>query len=341
MNVFKYRANKEIEGKYRDTDSLLSHQYYASKMADLNDPFEGEFDEAISDLVRLFKELENTDSIEKSWNSIKEFKSVLGVFSIELKEKTNIFPVNELLWAHYSDSHKGFCIEYDIDKIISSYSPFYELNKVKVDYDINCPKVLIEDITQKQVILQKMYGTKSLPWNYESEFRLIFDNAGIKTYHPSALKNIYFGLNMDEKRQEDIINGLLGNDVVFYKMKKIGRTYNLKAEIICESNRIIDGRLNKAEYKILKETHQQTVENFHILLKINDYSNEYLKNFIVKFREEFATKQSNIFFYDDENVTKLIDIYPLVGQDNEFFSNHLVAQSTFDSNNYIWKYPLK
>ena len=50
-----------------------------------------------------------------------------------------------------------------------------------------------------------MFGTKSKSWEYENEIRLIYSTSKRKGYNPFALKSIYFGLNMDEKHQIQII----------------------------------------------------------------------------------------------------------------------------------------
>ena len=38
-----------------------------------------------------------------------------GVYSLIKPLDNETFPCSELMWAHYADSHKGFCIEYDLD----------------------------------------------------------------------------------------------------------------------------------------------------------------------------------------------------------------------------------
>lgn len=50
-----------------------------------------------------------------------------------------------------------------------------------------------------------MFGTKSKSWEYENEIRLIYSTSKRKGYNPFALKSIYFGLNMDEKHQIQIM----------------------------------------------------------------------------------------------------------------------------------------
>ncbi len=78
-----------------------------------------------------------------------------GVYSLSKDYK------NELLWAYYADSHKGFCIEYDYD-ILKQY-PCNEDNFFDVKYSKNVPIInlgIIFDIS----ILKKSLVTKSLSW---------------------------------------------------------------------------------------------------------------------------------------------------------------------------------
>ena len=79
-------------------------------------------------------------------------------------------------------------------------------------------KLIMASIVSCIVFLIKMFGTKSKSWEYENEIRLIYSTSKRKGYNPFALKSIYFGLNMDEKHQIQIIEGLTNRDIRFYKM---------------------------------------------------------------------------------------------------------------------------
>lgn len=343
MIGYKYRANLKLDDNYRDTESLLKHEIYAPTFEKLNDPFEASFDDSISKTTVMLKAKYgvNTDEIDKHWRSIQDFKKTLGIYSFELKTDTMTFPTNELLWAHYANSHKGFCIEYDVDKLISSNEHFYEINRIDILYQNECPIISINDIAESNTILQKMFGTKSFAWTYENEIRLIYETSSEKPYHPSSLKSIYFGLNMDLQEQNNIITGLENHDVCFYKMEKIKNTYQLKATLICENKRLIKNRLNNSDYKVMKTNHNPTVENFHVLLLTKNREQSFLLNFVTKFREEYASKKSNIWLYDDEQIYDLIGKYPLYGAEKDIFANHLIAGSTFDAPDNIWLYPDK
>ena len=117
-NVYKYRANIEINGEKRDTMQLTQNIIYASDMRNLNDPFEGS--------VELPKSYEHehwvTPIMQKLYSA--------GIYSLSKPKDGETFPCNELLWAHYANSHKGFCIEYDLEKISSGVTPGFDISNV-------------------------------------------------------------------------------------------------------------------------------------------------------------------------------------------------------------------
>jgi hypothetical protein len=104
---------------------------YATDKAGLNDPHEGLIEPLIlkqfSQLKTIFakaKELLNVDFVkienasEKvlvSFDNVLDKINNIGIYSLSRSYK------NELLWAHYSNSHKGFCIEYDLDYLVDYY----------------------------------------------------------------------------------------------------------------------------------------------------------------------------------------------------------------------------
>ena len=104
---YKYRANILITNpvtkkeERRDTNSLIKGELYAPKLKDLNDPFEGAV------------ELPNAASEDYWVTPLLQQSYRAGVYSMSKQKKGENFPCNELLWAHYANSHKGFCIEYD------------------------------------------------------------------------------------------------------------------------------------------------------------------------------------------------------------------------------------
>ena len=108
--------------------------------------------------------------------------------------------------------------EYDIEKLQDSENYTFDVNRMKIEYKNEPPIIGLDDIYNKDGFLIKMFGTKSKSWEYENEIRLIYSTSKRKGYNPFALKSIYFGLNMDEMHQIQIIEGLTNRDIRFYKM---------------------------------------------------------------------------------------------------------------------------
>lgn len=170
MKAYKYRANlldaKTL--KRRDTVSLLKYEFYASQFNDLNDPFEGSFELKMedSDKTKFYKEINPFDK---------------GLYSLALPIQGETFPSNELMWAHYADSHRGFCIEYELTEFEKILTPDFDIRgRINISYQADMPSISNEDFSDVFCIQKKVFGTKSFAWNSENEIRLVFDKSGIK-----------------------------------------------------------------------------------------------------------------------------------------------------------------
>lgn len=342
MIGYKYRANVIEEDNYlRDINSVLKDELWASSFDNLNDPFEATYVDDMTKELSIIEQAFKVDmiNVQSSWNGIMELKKSLGIYSLSLSEKD--YPSHKLMWTHYADSHHGFCIAYDIEKLIDSEPLLFNVDHIKVKYVEGLPQIGIRDVAQRANLMEKLFGTKTKDWEYEKEIRLLYTNYGIKHYSPFALKAIYFGLHMSEQYQNLIIDGLQNRDVKFYKMSKVEGSYELSPIFICENKRKIEAKLPLDSYEILKTDHNHTTENFHVLYKGSQIDEDTLQRFSSGFREEYATKQANIYLYDDKGILDLIGKYPLFGDDKQRLANHLIAVSMFDVLDEVWLYPYK
>lgn len=341
MIGYKYRANI-IDGNNvsRDINSLLNDELWASGLSNLNDPFEAVYKDNISKSLKLLEKIlkAGTGLVQKNWDDLMAFNNKIGFYSLALSN--NEFPDNELMWAHYANSHRGFCIAYDIKQLEFSQKSPYDVNEMKIVYKMDPPSIDVTNIGDKNFLV-KMFGTKSKIWEYENEIRLIYNHFGIKKYNSFSLKSIYFGLNMDEKYQIQIIDGLSNHDVNFYKMCMEQESYKLSPKFLCSNERQISNKLSPSMYEIIKTNHNFAVENFHVLYKGDVINNETMKQFVAKFREQHTNRQANICVYDSMDIIDIIDKYPLYGKDDLLMSEHLVAQSLFDTPEYVMMYPDK
>ena len=79
---------------------------------------------------------------------------------------------NDLMWAHYADGHRGFCIEYDF-KSLGIQHQLVQLS-FPVVYDDNI-EVLISDLNELNANIGMYAATiKKSDWKYEEEWRTFF-----------------------------------------------------------------------------------------------------------------------------------------------------------------------
>lgn len=205
---------------------IKTSHYYLPTRDRLNDPTEGVFNNQIqSELLGFMQGVPGLGERQELAEPIFEHARALstaidssGIFSLTHNH------TDELMWAHYADSHRGIAIEYDLD-LLTRFTPRAHLHTFDVEYEKKPPKLGLRDINNSKV-LQVMLGYKSPRWAYEEEFRVLVDNINGQIPHDyRAVKSITFGLNFPiEKRQ--VIIDLVSNKVTnFYEIKKIPNSY--------------------------------------------------------------------------------------------------------------------
>lgn len=136
---------------------------------------------------------------------------------------------NKLMWAHYADEYKGFCIEYLFhrddfrrdDFPNNSASRLFRINyRDSSDRPIDFENLVTPFSTSDAFI------TKSNDWSYENEVRLLQykpkQGALREQYKLSAntkISAIYFGYRCPEVNIQIIKKLLKDTDVKFYKME--------------------------------------------------------------------------------------------------------------------------
>lgn len=253
---YKYRTISSAVDLSRDhaVDALLNNQAIFSSRRNFNDLFDSKI-ELVKPAPREFKEiksivgkegkqllsecvhkgrftakgLEVIRDVEKSFNELIDSYAFLSVSNN---------PVSNLMWSHYADSHKGFCIEFK--------SEFMKAEKVI--YQQNIPKLNTIDFYRHYFKIHdgealghqiwRALRTKLDEWEYESEYRFHASNAMgripkgkdfIKiAYDAEFVESIIFGCRMQDNVKKFIMKNM--PETVKFK-QVVARTSTV--EIVC------------------------------------------------------------------------------------------------------------
>ena len=118
---------------------------------------------------------------------------------------------NLLMWSHYADSHKGVCLEWEIDESKKSealHEIIYE-NSITILEEVKTHPsgtLLLNVGTNGRFILRKFKA-----WEYEEEIRIINmpkvnNYKGLYKDFPGKLTAIYFGRNVNDDDLELVIS---------------------------------------------------------------------------------------------------------------------------------------
>lgn len=177
-------------------------------------------------LLRNYLELklniQSTQSENTRFISDAKIQSIVVKIRKKLMARTGIccffkdVAAHPLMWAHYGDSHRGFCVEYEVENFDDD---FHNVNysseqlKPSITEFLFCPR---ETIT-------KILTTKSFEWNYEKECRLLYvdelqDGNGKQIKYPESMKpsQLIKGQRFNEKENAELIANISVN-VISYK----------------------------------------------------------------------------------------------------------------------------
>lgn len=247
MNVYKYRSNEK-----RHLDTLMNNEIFAALPNKLNDLFEIKFnDQEIRNIAEL------SENINKYHLQANQKLEKIGIYSLSLNN------LNITLWSLYANENKGFCIEYDLNLILSFLTPNTLVKHSNVIYQEIMPELTLNDLNEQDIILKKTILTKYIQWNIEEEYRLIFELSGEKKVHPQAIKAIYFGEKMAKKSsetngkeisQECVMNSLKGRNIKYFQVASKKNEYKLdviEIEDLYKDSQKIVFKKNEIDKKVI------------------------------------------------------------------------------------------
>lgn len=128
-------------------------------------------------------------------NYLQEIDTRFGILSLTSKND------NLLMWSHYSNSHKGYCIGFD-KRILFE---LVEGTLSRINYTTQMPTIPLFDETG--IGANNILFAKSSEWEYEDEYRIKKHFAANKIFQfpNEAVKEIILGLKLTEAEKDEIL----------------------------------------------------------------------------------------------------------------------------------------
>lgn len=160
--LYKYYSN---ESKYA-FENIEEEVICFTPIESLNDPFEGisEYTYQITPEEKEYWNLVSKNTPDLLSKQMSDDIHDLVNFNYRIFSSSKDYD-NPLLWAHYANSHKGFCIGYNKSDI--------ENLSYKVS-DINYSKKIPTFDEIKEETFEELLYTKSDEWKYENECRALY-----------------------------------------------------------------------------------------------------------------------------------------------------------------------
>lgn len=203
VHLYSFRRFNEYS-----LSDLINNEISVSPSKNMNDPFDS--------IINLWGSEEQLKETCKEHKHIKNLSRSFDYFRIRsfCNGNTEDALNSLLMWSHYADEHRGYCIKYKLSKhfIKQDENDSFEHMFLKpIIYRKDEEKVDISGMTSINTDLA--FATKHESWKYEKEVRLIVYNPnkedafyGIPLDKDSCIEAIYFGCKCDPKTINTIKN---------------------------------------------------------------------------------------------------------------------------------------
>lgn len=227
--VYKYRIWDNIDLHKFQKRVLTDNEIYLSSPDQFNDPFDStlpfqykkrdlkekkiyakmysmactewphlthlEIDKIIKDRINSGAFKNGNYSNEWHDNFIKSINAEIGIYSLS-ENNSNI-----LMWSHYADSHKGYCIGLDYNILAQTFGSIGP-----VTYTNKFPRLSMFPKSATDDFI-RLFITKSKDWEYEREIRIInrFKARQIIRIPDECIREVILGYKMGQNSKDEII----------------------------------------------------------------------------------------------------------------------------------------
>lgn len=255
--------------KLRIQNSYLGDRYYWSSKYENYSSLKWKLFESKSkdfkDKVTIFLH-SKIEQIDTKVDILKNINIRIACFS--KLDKYEEFHNQIVMWSHYAENHKGFCVEYDLEFLkkdfqftLNDYDYYYKRDEYfkerneaiikaglfPVEYTANRINIPVTKLYQINFdsngkvkynsnideLIYKTFIVKSSNWSYEKEWRIIIDEQ-ISNYFDNKIpfpyaKSIYLGCKAENDLIDTMIN--IGEElgIEVYLMKMDGKRFSLES----------------------------------------------------------------------------------------------------------------
>ena len=215
---------------------LINKKAWFSKPGTLNDPFDIDIDftypispSNFNYMIKVFKsqngiskerlkELRKIEQEIPDQNALNEMSRAMNKKFRDDRKNWGVYcmcesPKTILMWSHYADRHRGFCIQF-------VRSPKNKLGNIEMTRPVSysCEYPSPEPYTENGMerIYDELFFTKAKGWEYEKEWRMLNEKGDIELPIPGDISAIIFGLNMPEPQRKTIKNILSDKQEIKY-----------------------------------------------------------------------------------------------------------------------------
>ncbi|MEE4075186.1 DUF2971 domain-containing protein [Pseudomonas viridiflava] len=196
--------------------SLVEGTVWMASPDSFNDPFDcainldqNKLSESVAHALDLVSKARNAP-VDESLSAVRpEDETAYAELRASLKAQIQAIgvlclsetPCEILMWSHYAQNHKGFCIEYSVDE-----SSLLRAMAQPVRYTDAYPSLSVKNLPgdAEQNFLDVCLYTKAKQWSYEKEWRVISPVGGKLYRAPAPVSAVIFGARMPETEKRDI-----------------------------------------------------------------------------------------------------------------------------------------
>ena len=242
--LYRYRT-----GNSWVIDNLKNDTIWLSTLKEYNDPFENrvciDFEGVADSYLKMDPKtvaLMHQKHIDKNHPLYKAGIDNIKTLGEKLQEslsmkKLRVFTAcfceeksSLLMWAHYANSHKGFCIGYKFEDIINKFG----INILPViyseEYSVIRSYKMFEDYDE---FFLDEWRSKSIEWSYEKEWRLVGDYRKNEPYEKGQVVDmvkpfcIYMGVNIDKAIRNQLVEICSEREIKLFQMQLSEKSYRL------------------------------------------------------------------------------------------------------------------